>query len=193
MYVPPSYSTKASYDKGTELGTLNEQKAQLEAHMTAIDGLKSVLEGYSGSLKEGRIPNVTTEQLGRFMDIYTTRQVKMHEEKSRLKKEIEALDHSVKKILKKASSEEEEKRSAGVTVVVLAEEDGPVDLTLYYGKRPTSRTFFDVLMTQLLMSSGSSGFMVELVRRPCRPHNCQPAHQARISCEYHAKFRGRLG
>jgi hypothetical protein len=134
VYVPPSHSSTLSYDKGTKLASLEEQKATLEARIAAIEGQKRVLEGYSETLKDGRIPEVTTEKLVHFMDIYTTRQVKMHEEKSRLQKEMETISDSIKEIREKTSSEEEEKRSTGVTVVLLAEEDGQVDLTLYYSK-----------------------------------------------------------
>ena len=137
VHVPPSYSRTSSYDKGTELGALNEQKAELEARIAAIETQKHVLEGYSETLKAGRIPNVTTEQLEQFMDIYSRRQVKTHEEKTSLQKEIETIDASVKEIIKNASSEEEGRRSTGVTVIILAGEDGSVDLTLSYGKWPT--------------------------------------------------------
>ena len=139
VYTQPSYTSTASYERGTELGTLNEQKAVLNARVAAIEGQKRVLEGYSDSLKEGRISGMTTERLEQFMDIYYTRQVKMYEEKCSLQKDIEVLDDSVKEILAKTSSEEEGERSTSVTVVVLAEESGPVELTLNYGKWPNPR------------------------------------------------------
>jgi len=134
VHVPPSYSSSISYDKGTELETLNDQKAALEARVTAIDGQKSILEGFSDSVKAGRIKDLTNEKLEEFMDVFSTRELKMYEDKVRLRKEIEVIDTRIEDIHEKISSEGE-KRANGVTVILLAEETGPVDLILFYGKQ----------------------------------------------------------
>lgn len=133
VYVPPSYVHTSTYDHETELDTLNEEKAELEARVAALTGQKTILEGYSGSLQAGRIRDVTTEELETFMDAYAVRQVKIHEGKARLQKDIYSVTSKIEEIRKKSLSEEEEKRSAGVTVIILAEEDGSIDVMLSYG------------------------------------------------------------
>jgi hypothetical protein len=163
VHIPPSYSSSISYDKGTELETLNDQKAALEARVAVTDGQKYILEGYSESVKAGRITDLTNEQLEEFMDVYATRELKIYREKVRLQKEIEIIDTRVKDIRGKISSEEEEKRATGVTVVVLAEEDGLVDLILSYGEQTIRRLrkAFELIPHSPL--SRSTGILVQLI------------------------------
>lgn len=144
IYVPASYATITTHTPETE--ALNEQKAELEARLDAIKGQKAIMEGYSESLQSGRIQDVTTEKLESFMDVYANKQVKIHEERTKLKKEIREVAKKLEEIRKKEHDGEEEKRSSGVTVVLLAEEAGSVDLMLSYGSStvipctPTLRT-----------------------------------------------------
>lgn len=142
--------------------TLNDQKAALEARVMAIDGQESILEGFSDSVKAGRIKDLTNEKLEEFMDVFSTRELKMYEDKVRLRKEIEVIDTRIKDIHGKISSEEEEKRANGVTVILLAEETGPVDLILSYGKQREPCEACQ-LMPHFLFSR-STGVLVQLVR-----------------------------
>lgn len=86
-------------------------------------------------MKEGRIKDLTYDDLEGFMDVYVTTESKIYEERVRLQKEIDVIETRTNDICGIMSSEKEEKRATGVTVVVLAEEDGLVDVILSYGEQ----------------------------------------------------------
>jgi len=113
-------------------------------------------------VKAGRIKDLTNEKFEEFMDVFATRELKMYEEKVRLRKEIEVIDTRIKDIHEKISCEEGEKRANGVTVVLLAEETGPVDLILSYGKQSRCRAKHCQLIPRFLLSR-STGILVQPV------------------------------
>lgn len=138
IHLPPSYSRTSlpeyeSPEVTTSRQTLLERKALLQSQLKANEGQKHILQGYSDSLKDGKMGEVTTETLEGFMDVYASRLGKMYEERKKLNKEIVEIETKVREMDEKKTREEEAKRAAGVTVVLLAEHDGPATLTLSYG------------------------------------------------------------
>lgn len=74
------------------------------------------------------------ETLESFLDVYSTRQLRIFEERRTVQTELSDLRKRIEDIEKIRNSQRADTRSTSVNVVLLAKEDGSAELVLSYGE-----------------------------------------------------------
>ena len=146
VHSPPTYDSTKRYDVGSELDALNEKVATLDARLIVLGTQRGILSSFGTSLgandTEGSTATKSSvETLEAFLDVFSTRSDKIHEETRALQIERNKLNERIADIRKTERTEREESRSTGVSVVLLAMEDGSAELVLSYGE---SRPFYSL-------------------------------------------------
>ncbi|KAF8319062.1 hypothetical protein DL93DRAFT_2164755 [Clavulina sp. PMI_390] len=122
-----------------EVKGLHAEKAALEMRYGILESHQTLLTGYAGSLRDGRIESATNETLIPFMELNLEKQTQLWKEKQQLGKEIKVLADRIAEM-----RVEEKFASPGlgseVAVVLVAEEAGAIELVLSYVVRRASWT-----------------------------------------------------
>ncbi|KAF8313123.1 hypothetical protein DL93DRAFT_2097955 [Clavulina sp. PMI_390] len=133
VYSAPNYSTTVATKADTpEVEALREEKSEKEMHLQTLERDEALLNGYSDSLRDGRVEHATSDSLLSFMGMRLEKQKELWKEKKQLQKEIKALGTKISSMGYVHVDEIPSTLRSGVTVVLLAEESGPVELVVSY-------------------------------------------------------------
>ncbi|KAF8313121.1 hypothetical protein DL93DRAFT_2081515, partial [Clavulina sp. PMI_390] len=131
--APTTYTPTPTMPDTPEVEALREEKSEKEMYLETLERDEALLNGYSDSLRDGRVEHATSESLISFMGMRHEKQKELWKEKRQLEKDIRGLGHQITLMGFKKVEDIPYALRSGVTVVLLAEEGGPVELVLSYG------------------------------------------------------------
>ncbi|KAF8310769.1 hypothetical protein DL93DRAFT_2230081 [Clavulina sp. PMI_390] len=143
-YSPITHTHVPHTVQTPEMEDLENQKAELRVRVKAVEHHHALLKGYSKSLSDGRVENVTAEGLFAFMNIKLEKDMELWKEKRKLEKDIKILEDKI------AGIRITEKHlpipsQCEVKIVLLAEETGPIEILLSYVVTDASwSSFYDI-------------------------------------------------
>ncbi|KAG8931696.1 hypothetical protein FRC02_002347 [Tulasnella sp. 418] len=127
---PPVDPSTTKVEEKKALKELRTKQASLESEMAIAERQAQALDSYSNSLTADK---VDLQALTSFLDLYSEKKAKIHEQVSKVADELEELGKQIHELESKLYVDlSGRKRAVKVTVVVLAEEDGKAELLLSY-------------------------------------------------------------